>query len=936
MRALPLLLVLAACAGPPPEAYVGGSAQSGAPVGLGRDTAGEACTQQAGAGGAAVFCGAWQQPSGRVTRGGAADAAALAGLAATSPWRSALDSRMTCGEPAATTILGDVPAVALSCTRRVGGWPQAALVASVAGTAYFADGIVPALPALERSIGVLSGRLSAGAAPSAAPGAADGLFAARLAAQSFGANDIGQYDELMLAGTRANLAESYVPAEQAFRAALALQQKTLGRNDPNTAVPLMHVALQLSDQGRSADADAAFARAAQLAPGAADPAVGARLAHYQALAAINAGRGADALPLLRTAEARYAALLPAELLATTAAAPRVLQASRRTAEASGSGVAGSLGSGMVLDPGQQTALIGVVETRRYQAIALRDLGRGAEADAMIRSADTLAVARGLRQRNLTARLYRTSALIADQQDDAGLRRMGLASADFGQSQPGSRPLAATELLRAGELSSQGGDALPLCRRAVALLRALKTGTTAALMAPCLQVYADAAAKDPAGRQGLLGAMFEASQMIQGGITSQQIALASARLTASAKDPRVGAAIRRQQDSGNALAELERQRDAAAAPGLRDPGGARAKSPDDLARSTTEARAALADADAALQAAAPQYGQLVQQVATAADVLAALRPGEAFAAITLTNVGGWVFVLRDGQVDAAPAGLDLAAATATVKRVRATLEPTSAGLPPFDAADAAKLYADTLGRLRGRLDGARALVVAPAGPLLSLPFGMLLTGPAEPGALAGAPWLVRQMAVSHVPAAANFVSLRRAAGVGARGAALVRLRRLPAGHAAAGRAQLPAAAPAKTAPGCSPGCPPLPVRPAGAGRRSRAARRRPVATRWRARPSPPPGAEDRSAPVPRAALRDPRAAADRPAVPERAGDRRLRAAGGRGRVRRAADQRRGDGHGARCGRGDPVGLQLRRAGRQQWRARACRAWRGRSSMPARAR
>ncbi len=63
-------------------------------------------------------------------------------------------------------------------------------------------------------------------------------------------------------------------------------------------------------------------------------------------------------------------------------------------------------------------------------------------------------------------------------------------------------------------------------------------------------------------------MFAASQLVQGGITSQQIALASARLTESAKDPRVGAAIRRQQDASLALAELQRQRDAAAAPGAR--------------------------------------------------------------------------------------------------------------------------------------------------------------------------------------------------------------------------------------------------------------------------------------------------------------------------------------------------------------------------------
>jgi CHAT domain-containing protein len=46
--------------------------------------------------------------------------------------------------------------------------------------------------------------------------------------------------------------------------------------------------------------------------------------------------------------------------------------------------------------------------------------------------------------------------------------------------------------------------------------------------------------------------------------------------------------------------------------------------------------------------------------------------------------------------------------------------------------------------------------------------VLLTGPGSPDELGAAPWLLRRSAISHVPAAANFVSLRRLAG-GSRGA-----------------------------------------------------------------------------------------------------------------------------------------------------------------------
>ena len=77
----------------------------------------------------------------------------------------------------------------------------------------------------------------------------------------------------------------------------------------------------------------------------------------------------------------------------------------------------------------------------------------------------------------------------------------------------------------------------------------------------------------------------------------------------------------------------------------------------------------------------------------------------------------------------------------VRRIRAGIELTSNGLPTFDVADAQNLYRMTLGSVADAMDGVKALVVAPAGPLLSLPFEALLTGPAEPTTLDVAPWLV---------------------------------------------------------------------------------------------------------------------------------------------------------------------------------------------------
>ncbi|MDT7949864.1 MAG: hypothetical protein RQ966_00005, partial [Acetobacteraceae bacterium] len=212
-----LSLSLAACAVPPPAAYVSGGGRSSSAVGIGKNAVGEACTQQGSTDSVDVFCGTWDQPSGHIAAQ-PASTASLQALATSSPWRTGLDARLICSAPTSTTINGNAPALLLSCTRKIGGWPQAALVTRIGDRDYLADGILPAVSVLERGIAVMSGQATPSAAASLPPGQADALIASRLAARSFSAGDIGQYQSLMIAGTRANLAENYTGAERAYRA----------------------------------------------------------------------------------------------------------------------------------------------------------------------------------------------------------------------------------------------------------------------------------------------------------------------------------------------------------------------------------------------------------------------------------------------------------------------------------------------------------------------------------------------------------------------------------------------------------------------------------------------------------------------------------------------------------------------------------------------
>jgi CHAT domain-containing protein len=131
-------------------------------------------------------------------------------------------------------------------------------------------------------------------------------------------------------------------------------------------------------------------------------------------------------------------------------------------------------------------------------------------------------------------------------------------------------------------------------------------------------------------------------------------------------------------------------------------------------------------------------------------------------IALGPDDGWSMVLVDGRITVAKIPLGTEAVGKLVATLRASIEPTDR-LPAFDIAASQRLYDAVVGGVAKALKDAHSVVVVPSGPLLAVPFEVLLSGPADAGHLAQAPWLVRQFTLTHVPAPANFVSLRKIAG-----------------------------------------------------------------------------------------------------------------------------------------------------------------------------
>ena len=737
-RAWLLLPLLAcSCATPPRDAYStsGGQAASGA-ISLGTNVAGEPCTQNGtGPGQYVIYCGTWKSPSARLQTLPAppGSTAALPALATSSPWRRSLDNNFECG--AATGVeLQTGPALLMHCTRLLEGFPQIAFAALVGDKVWLADGVPAASAVMERAIALDSGRASSAGLGSVVE--SPGLAAVRLASRAASAGDLNAFDEALRKAGRANLEGDYAAAEDAYRATLAVQRRVLGPDAPDTARTLALQALQVSDLHRYGEANAMLARAEQLAApaGISEESALPLVWHYEGLNLLNQNKPRQALALLKRAEQVYLRTAPAA-----------------TADA------GSTDDLLPTDRITAAAALGVVETQRAQAIAYRMLGDTAHATREARMAAASLRNAHLHSMKATARILRTQASVQDAagQEDAALGTWVRAADQFAKALPGSRPFAETQLLLAGQLIRDGQTkaALAACGEAQHVLRGAAAGVTADKLAPCLDLLAAHATQ---GDQDAARDMFTLAEEAQGGTTSQQIALVSARLAENKRDPKVARLIRDRDDANAALSNLYAAHEDAA------PNSPQAT---DLARQIAAAEHKRDTLEESLQSASPNYGQLVQQAVSADDIMRALRPGEAFANIVLGSHAGWVFLLRDNRIAVGTVAGGATVIDPLVRRIRTDLdEPAqTGGLRPFDTEAAATLYADLFGGVTAPLAGATALTVAPSGTLLSLPFGLLLTGPARPDALADAPWLIRKLVIAHVPAPANFVQLRHLAG-----------------------------------------------------------------------------------------------------------------------------------------------------------------------------
>ena len=377
------------------------------------------------------------------------------------------------------------------------------------------------------------------------------------------------------------------------------------------------------------------------------------------------------------------------------------------------------------------------------AYTLVRLGRSGEAVAMLRK---IVAAR--------ARIYDEASLYLWE----SRAFLGLALAAHGQSIEALAQLQAAmpkilDIAR-GERSSADAGVLRSAR-----LNWLLDGYIALLAE-------QAASTDHKAASQALDEAFRMADLARGSTVQRALAAAASRTSIS--DPALAEVARREQDLQREISALAEAIDNLLARGrVAEQDQAVADMRATLARLHAEHTAVQAE----LERRFPDYAALLSPKPIGiASVQKLLKPSEALIAVYAGSQSTVVWAVpASGAARLAVVPLSGEQLDLKVGTLRQALDPNAeaAGrLPKFPFAIAHELYARLLAPVEAGWQGARELIVVPHGRLGQLPFGLLTTQPWQAPAarlpyaeMAEAPWLLKQVAISQLPAAVALPALR---------------------------------------------------------------------------------------------------------------------------------------------------------------------------------
>lgn len=617
------------------------------------------------------------------------------------------------------------------CTLRASGEAHLVLVRVVGNVLYKAEGSVAMLPVLEAAIANTAGRPYTAAATEAALRLVESRYPAAVARA--GGVDIASDEALIELGRLDAAQRDYAGAEAAYRRALAIETRLFGADAAPVGEILLELALQVSNEGRFDEAAALFRRAEPIIDATGDIELRARLASYEALDAANQRHFAKALKFARAATA-----MRRQALATAATR-------------GGSPLTGSRGE--------------LAHSLRIEAMMALKLG-----DLATALADATEVLQIIDSEPSLPLWWRPEAVSMMAEIDEARQRVVPAERQFRDAVAMEKklfgdtaPTALSEMRLGTFYADQQvySAAVAAYRPALDILArdpVARAAIGADEIVPFLAAAAVLAGRNQQPRAGLDADAFRASQLIGSTVTGRTIARAAARLAAG--NPALADMLAKAQAAERRRDELrlelaaetakpDDQRNAAYERGLAA----------DLAAASTRATVLAA----AVQNAFPAYHHFADPGPVGLETLQhSLHAHEAFLSFVVGTNRTFALVATPTDLDIAPLPLTAAALSSDVGELRRAFVPRLGRVAPFDLEAAYELYRNLLLPLAPALAGVDHLIVAPSGALASLPFAILVTAPpANPNGhdYVDAAWLVRRMALSEVPSARAFLTLR---------------------------------------------------------------------------------------------------------------------------------------------------------------------------------
>ncbi len=542
--------------------------------------------------------------------------------------------------------------------------------------------------------------------------------------------------DALRAGRLANSTGHFEEAETSFRLALDLQSGEPGSGNEAVASTLLELALNVSNQGRADEAHALFRRAEPGVQASANPMMRARFATYRALDSANNGDFVNGLHFADDSVEQWGAIAE--------------QRQNGEADDTAANLAnGELANALTLQARflvRQDNLVGAYGAASHALMVLgklKDVPQRLRADALLALGEVSAG----QGRVSAAETYFKSAMT--------IRRQL-----FGEGVPTIQALVA--LATAYQHEGLNTSAIVTYREVFRMARALPSSAgvfTADMLVPFAAAITATAQtiSEPEQRLGLYTEGFDAFQLVQSAVVDRTIAQAAARL--SAETPALSALIGSMQDHQR-LADLARVKLAFQQSRPDDERSAEevAKSKAELARELS----ALAGLRQKVSAQFPAYDSLAAPHPLQLDQLRSLlHPKEGVLSYLIGRDQSFAqLVTRDG-VAIAPVPEGEEGLHDTVVSLRRALEVQGGAIAEFNLTEANHLFDELLGGLKPELAKLDHLVIVPGGPLANLPFGLLVTSPAESDDYSKAPWLLRDLSLAYTPSLHSFGQLRAA-------------------------------------------------------------------------------------------------------------------------------------------------------------------------------